>query len=135
MAFALGGISLLALILVAIAPVTSAQINYNVAGTASEQYKTILTRGGLIIILTILLNVYGTLGLVGGAAYSAFLFWRKKVLAGRMFGNILIAIGALSPAMAGTFVKAGIVDALYTSELFGAALMFIGFMLATAGKE
>jgi hypothetical protein len=49
--------------------------------------------------------------------------------------TFFIAIGALSPEMAGTFVKAGIVDALYISEFFGAALMVIGFMRATAGKE
>jgi hypothetical protein len=92
-------------------------------------------RGGLTIFLTIILNIYGTLGLVGGALYSAFLFWRKKVLANRMFGNILIAVGALSPAMAGSLVKAGIVDALYISEFIGAIIMFSGFMLATSGKE
>lgn len=135
LAYGLVALSLLAVILVILAPLTGAQSTYDVSGTASEQYKTILTRGGLTILLTILLNIYGTLGLVGGAAYSAFLFWRKKVLAGRMFGNLFIALGALSPAMAGTLVKTGIVDALYLSELVGAVLMFIGFTLATSGKE
>ncbi len=133
--WALGTVSLLALALIVFAPLTGAQATYNVAGTASEQYKTVLTRSGLTILLTVLLNIYGTLGLVGGALYSAFLFWRKKVLASRMFGNILIAVGALSPAMAGTLVKAGIVDALYISEFIGAVLMFTGFMMATSGKE
>ena len=133
--YGLGAVSVLALVMIATAPLTGAQTNYNVAGTVSEQYKTILTRGGLTIFLTIILNIYGTLGLVGGALYSAFLFWRKRVLANRMFGNILIAAGALSPAMAGTLVKAGIVDALYISEFIGAIVMFVGFMLATAGKE
>jgi hypothetical protein len=133
--YALAALSLLAIILVLVAPLTGAQAGYNVAGTVSEQYKTILTRGGLTIFLTIILNIYGTLGLVGGAGYSAFLFWRKKVLAGRLFGNIFIAVGALSPAMAGTFVKAGLVDALYVSEFIGAVLMFTGFILATSGKD
>lgn len=133
--YALGAVSLLALALLLAAPLTGAQANYNLSGTVSEQYKNILTRSGFIIFLTVILNIYGTFGLVGGAGYSAFLFWRKKVLASRMFGNILIAIGALSPAMAGTFVKAGIIDALYISELIGAIVMFIGFMLATSGKE
>ncbi|HEY3312451.1 MAG TPA: hypothetical protein VGK00_12495 [Anaerolineales bacterium] len=133
--YALGIVSLLGLVLITLAPLTGAQANYNLAGTVSEQYKTILTRSGPIIFLTIILNIYGTLGLVGGAGYSALLFWKKKVLANRMFGNILIAIGALSPAMAGTFVKAGIVDALYISELIGAIVMFTGFMLATSAKE
>jgi hypothetical protein len=127
--------SALALLMVVLASLSGAPENYNLAGTVSEQYKTFLTRSGLTIFLTIILNIYGTLGLVGGALYSAFLFWRKKILAGRMYGNILIAAGALSPAMAGTFVKAGIVDALYISEFIGALLMFAGFMLATAKER
>jgi hypothetical protein len=60
---------------------------------------------------------------VGGAIYSAFLFWRKKILANRMFGNVLIAAGALSPAMGGTMLKAGYADMLYLSEFIGAILM------------
>lgn len=127
----LAAISLLAFILVMVAPVTST--TYDVARPASEQYKEIFSRSGLIILFTILLNIYGTLTLVGGAIYSAFLFWRKKILANRMFGNILIAAGALSPAMGGTFLRAGLTDMLYLSELIGAILMFIGFLMATAG--
>ena len=71
---------------------------------------------------------------MGGAIYSAFLFWRKKVLANRMFGNILIAAGALSPAMGGSLLKAGYADMLYLSEFVGVILMFIGFSMATSGK-
>jgi len=126
----LAAVSALALILVFLAPVTGAA--FDVTRPASEQYKDILTRNGLTITLTILLNIYGALMLVGGAIYSAFLFWRKKVLANRMFGNILIAAGALSPALGGTFLKAGIADMLYASELVGAILMYIGFVLATS---
>ena len=125
-------ISVIALFLVFSAPAT--QVAYDVARPASEQYKEILTRSGLIILFTILLNIYGTLTLVGGAIYSAFLFWRKKILANRMFGNILIAAGALSPAMGGSFLKAGLTDFLYLSELIGVILMFIGFLLATSGS-
>jgi hypothetical protein len=129
----LAAVSLLAVILVFAAPANPAA--YAVTRPASEQYKEILTRNGLIILLTILLNIYGTLTLVGGAIYSAFLFWRKRILANRMYGNILIAAGALSPAMGGTFLRAGLVDLLYLSELIGAILMFLGFILATSGKS
>ncbi|MBI4762013.1 MAG: hypothetical protein ACOYYF_07095 [Chloroflexota bacterium] len=131
--WALAAVSLLAAFLVFSAPVHSAA--YDVARPASEQYRDILTRSGLTVFLTILLNIYGTLTLVGGAIYSAFLFWRKKVLANRLYGNILIAAGALSPAMGGTFLKAGMVDFLYLSELIGAVLMFAGFILATQSAD
>jgi hypothetical protein len=128
----LAAVSLLALVLVFVAPVNS--VAYEVTRPVSEQYKEILTRGGLIVLLTILLNIYGTITLVGGAIYSAFLFWRKKILANRMYGNILIAAGALSPALGGTFLRTGLIDFLYLSELIGAILMFFGFILATSGQ-
>jgi hypothetical protein len=70
--------------------------------------------------------------LVGGALYSAIIFFRKHVLVNRMIGNVLIAVGALAPAMAGSFVKIGLVDGLYLSELIGVVLMYIGFIRATA---
>src|SRR5215216_5014229 len=128
----LAAVSVLAFLLVMLAPVTSSA--YDITRPVSEQYKEIFARNGLIILLTILLNIYGTLTLVGGAIYSAFLFWRKKILANRMFGNILIAAGALSPAMGGTFLRIGLTDFVYLSELVGAILMFIGFVMATSGR-
>lgn len=126
-------LSILAAILVLSSNISSAASTYNVSGPISSQYQEILTRGGFTIALTILLNIYGTLTLVGGAVYSAFIFLRKRVLGNRMIGNILIAIGALAPAMAGSFVKMGLVDGLYLSELIGVVLMYIGFIQATAG--
>lgn len=130
----LGIVSLAAIILVLVAPVTSAAASYDVSQPASIQYKDILTRSAPVIILTILLNIYGTIGLVGGAIYSAFLFWRKKVLINRVLGNLFIAAGALMPAMAGSFVKAGLVDWLYLSEFVGVVLMYIGFIQATSHR-
>lgn len=80
--------------------------------------------------LTPFFNIYGTVTLVGGAAYSAFIFWRKRVLLHRVIGNVLIAFGAILPAFGGSFSRFGIPGALYISELLGAILMFIGFMRA-----
>jgi hypothetical protein len=80
--------------------------------------------------ITPFFNVYGTLALAGGAIYSAFLFWRKRVLYNRMLGNLLIAMGALSPALGGALSKAGLPSALYISELIGIVLIFIGYTQA-----
>jgi hypothetical protein len=82
-----------------------------------------------------LLNTYGTLTLVGGAIYSAYIFWRKKVLFNRMVGNILIAVGAILPALGGTFIQMGMPDFLYLSEFLGAILMYIGFLQATVAVQ
>lgn len=128
-------LSLASLVLILAAPVSGAAAAYDVSQPISGQYKEILSRNGAIIALTIFLNLYGTVGLVGGALYSAYLFWRKRVLAYRMWGNFLIAAGALMPAMAGSFIKAGLVDWLYLSELIGVVLMYIGFLWATARPQ
>lgn len=125
-------VSLLAAVLVFTAPLTSAAASFDPRVPISTQYKEIMTRGSLTILLTILLNIYGTITLVGGAIYSAYLFWRKKVLLNRVIGNILIAAGAMMPALGGTFIRAGMVDWLYLSEFLGVILMYLGFMQATA---
>jgi hypothetical protein len=81
--------------------------------------------------LTPIFNLYGTVALVGGALYSAWIFYRKRVLLHRTIGNILIAVGALAPAFGGAGSRMGIPAALYIGELLGAVLMFIGFWRAT----
>jgi hypothetical protein len=90
--------------------------------------RAIVTPG--VRTLTPFFNLYGTLTLVGGALYSAWIFWRKRVLLHRAIGNVLIATGAILPAFGGTFSRFGITGALYISELLGAILLFIGFMQA-----
>jgi len=85
--------------------------------------------------LTPFFNLYGTVTLVGGALYSAWIFWRKRVLLHRTIGNILIAVGAMLPAFGGTFSRMGVPAALYLGELFGVIIMFIGFMRATTPME
>ncbi|MBE0410435.1 MAG: hypothetical protein IBX69_11955 [Anaerolineales bacterium] len=124
--------SLVALAFLVFAPVTPAAASFDLNQPASAQYKDILVRGSGLVVLTIFLNVYGTIALVGGAIYSAFLFWRKRVLPNRMLGNILIATGALLLAIGGTFIRVGIADWLYVSEFLGAVILFAGFIVATA---
>lgn len=98
--------------------------------TGSEMSGHAITTSG-VRSLTPIFNLYGTVMLVGGAVYSAWIFWRKRVLLHRTLGNILIAAGAMLPAFGGAFSRMGISGALYISELFGAVLMFIGFLRAT----
>ncbi|MCJ7568319.1 MAG: hypothetical protein MUO58_12335 [Anaerolineales bacterium] len=81
--------------------------------------------------LTPIFNLYGTVALVGGAVYSAYIFWRKRILLHRTLGNLLIAVGALAPAFGGAFSRFGIPGALYLGEFFGAILLFAGFLRAT----
>ncbi len=100
--------------------------------TLSAQYREILPRGASVRRLTPIFNIYGTLTLIGGALYSAWLLWRKEIVPHRVMGNMLIALGAFVIAGASTMVRLGLADYLYLGELLAAALMFAGFLLATA---
>jgi hypothetical protein len=81
-------------------------------------------------VLTGLMNVYGTVTLVGGAIYSAWIFWRKRILPYRVQSNVLIAIGALLPAIGGSLLRLGTARGtpFYVLELSGAIIIFIGFL-------
>ncbi len=133
-AWVLLAVSALAAVLVFSASILPAAAHYQPKLPVSSQYRAMMSRPALMIVLTILLNIYGTLTLVGGALYSAYLFWRKQVLATRMWGNILIAAGAMSPAIGGSLLRAGLGDWLYVSEFLGAVVMYIGFWLAVKDR-
>jgi hypothetical protein len=102
--------------------------------TGSEMSGNAIVTGG-VRSLTPIFNIYGTVALVGGAAYSAWIFWSKRVLLHRSIGNVLIAVGAMLPAFGGMFSRMGISGALYITEFLGAILIFFGFIRATTPIE
>ncbi len=121
--------SLLALVLVFGAKLDPNEMAAHVrTGTELSGYA-IVTPG--VRSVTPFFNIYGTVTLVGGAAWSAWIFWRKRVLLHRTIGNILIAVGAMMPAMGGAFSRMGLPGILYLGELLGIALIFVGFLRAT----
>lgn len=104
----------------------------------SEQYGEIIptrSEGGYVRLSTPFFNIYGTITLVGGALYSTFLFWRKRILPNRAVGNILIAIGALIIASASTLARIGYGSLLITGQLLAAVFMFSGFLVAAKPKR
>lgn len=101
-------------------------------GETVQVRQGLLPLGAPVRLTTPFFNIYGLIALVGGAIYSAWLFWRKRVFPNRVIGNILIATGALLIGFASTLTRLGIGDYLYLGELLAAVLMFIGFLQATA---
>jgi hypothetical protein len=81
------------------------------------------------------INLYSVVFLVGGADVSALRFRRHAELRHRYSGNILIAIGALLPGIGGAMTRAGVVEALYVTELVGLVLIYLGYRLNVAGKS
>lgn len=102
--------------------------NFTSGVPISEQYREILPRH--VRLLTPAFNIYGTIAIVGGALWSSFLFWRKRVMPNRVIGNVLIAVGALVIASASTLTRAGYGQLLFVGELLAAILMFAGFHIA-----
>ncbi len=81
-------------------------------------------------VVTPITNAFGTFALVGGAVYSAYIFWRKRILPHRVVANVLIALGALLPAAGGIHIATpgGDLNLFFIMELLGVIIMFIGFM-------
>jgi hypothetical protein len=76
--------------------------------------------GGHAFVWAIVLNVLGTLFLVGGAVFSIA---RRR----RVRQNVWIAIGALVVAAATSMSRTGDTSFIYLGELVGISLMFYGF--------
>ncbi len=120
------------LLMLRIMPLLDAQA-FDPSLPISETYRQVMPAiedGATVRLTTPFFNIYGMITLVGGALYSAWLFLRKRVLPNRVVGNVLIAAGALSIAMASTLTRMGYGGYLYLGELAAAVLMYAGFVVA-----
>lgn len=86
---------------------------------------------GTVRFFSPIMNVWGTILLVGGAIYSASLFRKKQIMPNRLYGNVLIAVGGLLPALGGVLIRLGDPSYKYLGELGGAIFIFAGFWYAT----
>ncbi len=83
------------------------------------------------------INTWAMIFLVGGAVVSARRFQKDARFKGRFIGNTLIAVGGLLPGIGGSMTRAGVVEALYITELMGLILIYAGYRscLAAPGVE
>ncbi len=81
-------------------------------------------------LITPIFNIFGTLALVGGAIYSAWVFWRRRLMPHRVISNVLIAVGAILSASGGTLERFGVSLAMARPpfELVGIIIIFVGFL-------
>lgn len=102
--------------------------------TASIDLSSLQTLSGRAMptgvrLMTPFLNSFGTIALVGGAIYSAWVFWRRRIMPHRVVSNILIAVGAMLPAFGGTLMRlTDSLTAFYLLELLGIIIIFTGFL-------
>ncbi len=81
-------------------------------------------------VMSLPLNVTGSIFLFGGALYSIWRFVRRREYAYRVWANVLIALGAGLLAFVGSRARIGSTAGLYPAEMVGAALMLAGFLVA-----
>jgi len=75
-------------------------------------------------------NITGSLLLLGGSAWSIIKFLPKKEYRYRVWANVLIIIGTLIIAGAGSMARAGTTAGLYPAEMVASAILLWGFLMA-----
>lgn len=76
-------------------------------------------------------NIPGSLLLVGAAVLSIVRFLPKRLFRYRVWANVLIILGTLVIAGAGSLARTGRTVGLYPAEMIGAALLLWGFLKAS----
>ena len=82
-----------------------------------------------------LINTYSFIFLVGGAIYSAIIYFRQEDKEARFKGNVFIAIGGLLPGIGGVFTRMGHVHVLFITELIGLLFMYFGYRIIKLDKH
>jgi low affinity Fe/Cu permease len=75
-------------------------------------------------------NIIGSLFLIGGSAWSIIKFLPKKEYRYRVWANVLIIVGTLVIAGAGSMARAGMTKGLYIAEMIASAILLAGFLMA-----
>jgi hypothetical protein len=96
---------------------------------------TIRAQDGLFnlaaILSAALLNIVGSVILIGGAAWSAFAAWRRGGASSRVLANVLIAGGAFIVAGASSLTRVfHVYEVFYVGQAVGVLVMFGGFLAA-----
>ncbi len=81
-------------------------------------------------IMSLFFNIPGTLLLIGGSIASIILFRKNKAYRYRVWANVLIIVGTLLIAGAGSMARAGATSGLYVGEMIASAILLAGFLLA-----
>ncbi len=120
------GLTLLLAVDAALVPVDPARL----ATPAGVLGRAIAQTGSPLVIAAVLFNIVGTVVLVGGSAFSAWGFIRRRQGVDRVLCNVLLTAGALVIALGFSVAKTagGTLGQLSTAEAIGIAVMFLGFL-------
>lgn len=87
-----------------------------------------LERSTGLVAMALLMNIGGSLILIGGALWSAWKFRKLGTQRRRMIGCILIAAGTFIVASGGTLTGLGHREYLYISMAIGIVVIFVGVL-------
>ena len=111
--------------LVAVYAVTAAPVDLTAAADSGRGFPN----GSLARILAAVGSGIGSLVLIGGALWSAWIFLRRRRNGRRALANVIIAVGVLIVAAGGTATFTGASGVLELANLAGLTVMFAGFLL------
>jgi hypothetical protein len=99
-------------------------------GTAAGVLGDAISSGSALHDGAVILNILGTLILVGGSGWSAFRLLRDRGGADRVVCNVLLTLGALviAAGFSAAKIAGGSLDTLGVYEAVGIAVMFVGFL-------
>lgn len=83
-----------------------------------------------VVVVIAVLNSLGALALVGGAAWSAWKFYKTRTNPTRLASMGLLMIGGFAPTMAGTLAKFGVTDAFFVLTFVGALFLLAGYLVS-----
>ena len=98
--------------------------------TAAGVLGDAISHGSPLQLGAVILNILGTLILVGGSAWSAYRLVRDRGGADRVVCNVLLTIGAfvIAAGFSAAKLAGGSLDTLGVYEAVGIAVMFAGFL-------
>jgi hypothetical protein len=117
--------AVLALSAVAAYAVFASPVDIAVAVDTGKGYPD----GSLPRILAAIGSGVGSLVLIGGALWSAWVFLRRRNQGRRALANAVIAVGVFIVAAGGTVAFTGASGVLELTNLIGVSVMFVGFLL------
>ncbi|HET9809348.1 MAG TPA: hypothetical protein VFQ66_06590 [Candidatus Limnocylindria bacterium] len=117
--------AVLALTAVAVYSVFSTPVDLAVAVDTGKGFPD----GSLPRVLAAIGSGLGSLVLIGGALWSAWVFLRRRDQGRRALANVVIAAGVFIAAAGGTVAFTGASGILELTNLIGVSVMFVGFLL------
>ncbi|MEO8899369.1 MAG: hypothetical protein ABI352_03700 [Candidatus Dormibacter sp.] len=109
----------------AVVPVDTARL-----GTAAGVLGDAISQGSALHLGAVVLNILGTLILVGGSGWSAYRLLVDRGGVDRVVCNVLLTAGALviAAGFSAAKITGGSLDSLGVYEAIGIAVMFVGFL-------